>query len=163
MFNKFWQQRIKHGPKPAFEKAEDLLNAAQDYFEWCDCNPWMKVEQMRKPVVTRDAAGNETSNEIANLPTARPYSIDGLCLHLGVGANWFRTLKARENLTADFLEVIDLIETVIRTQKIEGATVGAFNANIVSRELGLVDKKELSGKLSVEQITGMRVFSDLDK
>jgi hypothetical protein len=44
----------------------------------------------------------------------------------------------------DFSEVIHAIEEIIRTQKFEGAAVGAFNANIIARDLGMVDKKDVT-------------------
>lgn len=53
------------------------------------------------------------------------------------------------------MEVTTYVEEIIRTQKFEGAAVGAFNANIIARDLGLSDKKEIDGKFQVEQITGM--------
>ncbi len=40
----------------------------------------------------------------------------------------------------EFSEVITRVEQIIYIQKFEGATVNAFNANIISRELGLADK-----------------------
>ena len=42
------------------------------------------------------------------------------------------------------MAVIARIEGIITTQQFEGACVGAFNANIISRTLGLADKKEIN-------------------
>lgn len=41
------------------------------------------------------------------------------------------------------MEVLSRIERVIETQQFEGACVGAFNANIIARKLGLADKQEV--------------------
>lgn len=43
----------------------------------------------------------------------------------------------------DFLHVIARVEETIETQQFEGACVGAFNANIIARKLGLSDKQEV--------------------
>ena len=34
-----------------------------------------------------------------------------------------------------------MIDSIIRTQKFEGAAADLFNANIISRDLGLVDRQ----------------------
>ncbi|MFC0183379.1 terminase small subunit [Pseudarcicella hirudinis] len=51
-----------------------------------------------------------------------------------------------------FLEVITRIEEIVYVQKFEGAAVGAFNANIIARDLGLADKQniDLSTDIVVE-------------
>jgi len=54
----------------------------------------------------------------------------------------------REN-KEDFLTVITRIEEIIYEQKFTGSASGFFNANIIARDLGLADKKEVDNKLSV--------------
>lgn len=126
--NKFWQLRSKHGRDKLFSSPELLWEAACEYFEWCDQNPWTKKDWVGKDgmEVTRD--------------TQRPYTLTGLCLYLGCNEAYFRQFK--DTGPQDFSTVITRIEDTIRTLKFEGATVGVFNANIISRDLGLIDNKE---------------------
>ena len=46
--------------------------------------------------------------------------------------------------TSGFGEAINKITSRIENQQFEGATVGVFNANIIARKLGLVDKKDVT-------------------
>lgn len=44
------------------------------------------------------------------------------------------------------MQVTTRIDEIIYKQKFEGAAVGAFNANIIARDLGLADKKDVDIK-----------------
>lgn len=130
--NQFWKQRSKHGRDKLFESSTKLWNAACEYFAWCDDNPWMKV----------DFKGKDADE--VHIPTARPYSISGLCLYLNCNSAFFRQFKKSLKKTdKDFSTVISRIEDTIATQQFEGATVGAYNANIISRTLGLADNQNI--------------------
>ena len=128
--NQFWKQRSKHGRKKLFETPELLLEAAKEYFQWCDDNPWSSEE-----ITTTDKG-----NYFKSKPTPRPYSLMGFRSFVGASDNWLTEFK--KNCSVDFLGVIDDIEQYIYTQQWEGATVGAFNSNIIARTLGLKDKSE---------------------
>lgn len=128
--NQFWKLRSKHGRDKLFADAEMLWESAIEYFEWCDKHPWNATKKKTKLM------GNETETT----PTERPYSLTGLCLYLGCSQGYFRQFKT--NCSEDFLTVIERIEDVIETQQFEGAVVGAFNANIIARKLGLSEKTE---------------------
>lgn len=124
--NQFWKLRSKHGRDKLFATPELLWESACEYFQWCNENPWNKIDYRGK------------LNEKVEIPTERPFTLTGLCLYLNTNDAYFRQFKA--NLPPgeiDFSTVITRIEDVIRTQKLEGAIVGAFNPTIVSRELGL--------------------------
>jgi hypothetical protein len=151
--NQFWKLRSKHGRKKLFTTPKLLMQAATEYFQWVDNNPWIKKEQLKKPTVIKDKDGNQRVETIANIPTARPYTLSGLCIYLGVNSQYFidfkESLRPKDGekmikKNKDFSEVIHAIEEIIRTQKFEGAAVGAFNANIIARDLGMVDKKDVT-------------------
>jgi len=147
--NQFWKLRSKHGRDKLFATPELMLEAAYEYFQWCDNNPWIKNDVVK---------GGEQAGMKLAIETERPYTLTGLCLYLGCSSSYFRVFKSElEEDPQDFLTVITRIEEVIETQQFEGAAVGAFNANIIARKLGLSDKKEHSGALEVKQITGMIV------
>jgi hypothetical protein len=133
--NELWKRRSKHGRAALFASPELLWDAACEYFGWCDENPWKE-----KDWVGKDA------DEVYREKT-RPYTLAGLCVYCGASRHWWN--EFRKAASSDFLEVVTRVEEIIYQQKFEGATVGVFNANIISRDLGLVDKKE--NNLIVEQ------------
>lgn len=141
--NQFWKLRSKHGREKLFQTPDLLWEAACEYFEWCDKNPWKKCEAIK----SGDFAG-----KIVKVPTQRPFTLTGLLLYIGANEAYWRQFKAAEH--EDFSTVISAIESVIETQQLEGAAVGAFNANIISRKLGLTDKKDVTS--NGEQI-GMKI------
>jgi hypothetical protein len=140
--NQFWKLRASHGRELEYKTPDELQPEIIAYLEYCDENPWYKNEAIK----SGDRAG-----EIIKIPTARPYTIGGLCIYLGITQKTWLNYKERE----DFLQLITWAEEVCRTQKFEGAAVGAFNANIISRDLGLADKQDINANVAIEQITGM--------
>lgn len=137
--NQFWKQRTKHGRDKLFSDSKVLEMECEAYFEWCDSNPWVKNEAVK--------AGDHFG-ELVHVPTVRPYTIKGLCLYLDIDET---TLSDYEK-NKDFSRIISRVKNIIYTQKFEGATVGAFNANIISRELGLTEKTENIHKLKGAKI-----------
>jgi len=154
--NNFHELRNRKGRIKDYEAPEDLWNDATDYFDWCDDNPWMRNEQLKKPTVVKDEYGNEELVTLCQIPTARPYTISGLCLFLGISEQSFNNYANKEGYEV-FFGVCTRIKLAIYNQKYEGAAVGAFNPSIIARDLGLTDKKEHSGELTLKQITGMQI------
>lgn len=140
--NQFWKLRSKHGRNKLFESPELLYTAACEYFEWCNKNPWVKTETTKKGEIT----------DIKTMPTERPMTLTGLCIYLDCSSSYFRVFKKtikdkNKNITEkdkDFLTIITRIEEIIYTNKFEGAAVGAYNANIIARDLGLKDKTDIT-------------------
>lgn len=147
--NQLWKLRSKHGRDKLFATPELLWEAACEYFKWCDDNPWIKKEAIK----SGDLAGTTM-----DIPTQRPYTLTGFCLYCNASEEWWRNFKRAG--CSDFLGVISEIESVIETQQFEGASVGAFNANIIARKLGLSDKQELTGKDGQDLFKGV-VFPTL--
>lgn len=133
--NKFWKLRAKHGRDKLFESPELLWQAACEYFEWCDKNPLKEEKAFAyQGVITK---------EDVNL--MRAYTLKGLCFYLNCSESYFREFKSNVPKDGeDFLTVIDDIEKIIYNQKFEGAAAGLLNANIIARDLGLTDKKDLT-------------------
>ncbi len=142
--NNFWQLRSKHGRDKLFESPELLWKAACEYFKWCQDNPWFRTEQVKipgKPIRDDDGELFFPPN-IVHIPTARPFTMQGLCLFLNCNTAYFRQFKSGlPEDEQDFSTVIARIEETVYQQKFEGAAVGAFNANIIARDLGLTDKQ----------------------
>ena len=136
--NQFWKLRSKHGRDSLFKSPKKLWEAASEYFEWCDQNPWIREETTTKP----------HGAEHKKIPTARPYTLTGLCIYLDVNNRYFFEFKNSETCknSKDFSTIVTRIEEIIYTQKFEGAAVGAFNANIIARDLGLRDNQDIDIK-----------------
>lgn len=145
--NTYHLLRERSGRNRKFEKPEDFWNECVAYFEWCDANPWMKAEQLKKPYKSKDADGKETWHTVAYIPTARPYTKEGLCLFIGIDTktfdNYSNENKERAESYKDFFPIASRVKAIIYNQKFEGAAVGAFNASIIARDLGLADKHEV--------------------
>lgn len=142
--NKFWKLRSKHGRDTLFASPDLLWEAVCEYFTWCDRNPWYKNEAIKS---------GENAGQIIKIPTQRPYTLSGLCLYLGCNQAYFRQFK--ERCSEDFSTIITRVEETIETQQFEGATVGAFNPNIIARKLGLVEKKEVDSSIAIGRFENM--------
>jgi hypothetical protein len=128
--NQYWKQRSKHGRDKLFESPELLWQAAVEYFELTDSRKWTKADWVGKDAI-------EVERQ-----TDTPYTLSGMCLYFDCSRQWWNAFKAAEH--TGFLEVIARIENIMHSQKFEGAAVGAFNANIIARDLGLTDKSDIT-------------------
>jgi hypothetical protein len=142
--NQFWKLRSKHGRDKLFASPELLWEAAEEYFEWCDENPLMEI----------DFKGKDADR--VELPKMRAYTMHGLCLYLDCNTDYFRQFKKEEN-NKDFSWVIARIEDIMYNQKFTGAAAGFLNPNIISRDLGLIDKQESKSEVN-HTITGMEII-----
>lgn len=128
--NQFWKMRTRHGRKKIFSSPEELWKICCEYFEYTDTRRWMKVDYRGK-----DA-------ERVEIPTSAPYTLKGLRLFLGgIDEQTWINYRTKENYK-EFHAIVQQIEDIIYVQKFEGSAVGAYNANIIARELGLADKIE---------------------
>jgi hypothetical protein len=128
--NEFWRLAEDPGRPKAYDPPR-LLNISYDYFKWATENPWMKNEAVK---------GGDNAGMIIKVPTSRPFTIHGLCVFAGISVQTFDNYSKNK----EFLEVTTRIREIIYNQKFEGAAVGAYNANIIARDLGLADKKEVN-------------------
>lgn len=126
--NEFWKLRSKHGRDKLFEDPKTLWDAAAEYFEWCEQNPLMEV----------DFRGKDADR--VELPKMRAFTWEGLELYLDIHS--LRDYKKNPDYQ-EFSQVITRIEKIIYNQKFTGAAAGFLNPNIIARDLGLADKKEV--------------------
>lgn len=135
--NKLWQLRSKHGRDKIFHDANLFWEQSVEYFKSCDDNPWGE----------QDWVGKDAIDVIRYKKV--PYTWTGLAAYLDVDT---RTIHSAKEINSDFLHIYTRVENIIYTQKLIGAANGFFNANIIARDLGLADKKEVDGN-----ITGMEL------
>lgn len=134
--NQWWKLRAKSGRDKIFSSPEALWEAAQEYFEATDNRKWIKKDWVGK---NADEVERETDT---------PYTLTGLCLFLGIDENtWYR--YGKEEAYKDFWETHTSISHIMYTQKLEGAIVGAFNAGIIGKVLGLKEQSEIVSTVSV--------------
>lgn len=135
MGNEWWKLRSKHGKDKLFASPKLLLEAAEEYFVYCDTHPDYEV----KPMVYKGGI------KMVKVPKKQPYTLMGLCLYLGCATSYFRTFKNEQKDkpdSKDYLSVVAHIEQAIYKQQYDGAASGFFNANIIARALGLAEKVE---------------------
>jgi hypothetical protein len=128
--NSFWELRTKHGRDKIFESPDMFLKAAYEYFKEVDKNPWYHNEVVKS---------GKDAGKVLPIPTSRPYTIEALCVFLGITYQTFLNYETSDT-HKDFFEVFTHVREVIENNQFEGATVGAYNANIIARKLGLSDK-----------------------
>ena len=150
--NQFWKLRAKHGRDKLFATPELLWSAACEYFEWCEANPLLE-QVIQKVRVSRDA--EEIRKE--TLDKLRPFTMQGLCIYLNCNVTYFWDFK--KTCSKDFSEIVTRIEEVVFNQKFVGAASGFFNANIIARDLGLVDKREIDAQITAKQQLTIEQFN----
>ena len=124
---------IQGRPKK-IESPKRLWELAIEYFNQVDNNPWIRKEVVK---------GGWLAGQVFDVKTQCPYTWDGLQTYIYMNAGLVRLDDYRTNKEdryADFAVVVHAIERAIYDQKITGATVGAFQHNIIAMELGLSTK-----------------------
>ena len=129
---RFWEAKSTAGRNPTFETPEDLLRACAEYFIWVEDHPFYEYK----------VVGTSFGESIVEyIPKKRPMTQASLCLFLDISqVSWLNYRKK----SAEFLRVADMAMDVIKEQKFSGAAAGFFNTNIICRDLGLVDKKDVT-------------------
>jgi hypothetical protein len=129
--NEIWRMRKKDGRNCTYANSDDLWDACVKYFEWIDENPIIE----HKPT---QFGGAQVDVFVEH---KRPMTKEGLSLMVGVTQE---TWGAWSKPDHDFFLVSKEVNEIIYDNKFAGASVGLFNANIIARDLGLSDKKDLS-------------------
>lgn len=138
----FWYNPHR-GPIKRFETPDDMVALAVKAFQHLEQYPFKEdVVFHHKGSVVRTY-----KNKL------RPFSKKGVALRMGVTTMTLDSYREQPG----FAEVLDWIDEVIYTQKFEAAAADMLNANFIARDLGLADKKEVTGKdggpLQSHQIT----------
>lgn len=133
--NNLWASLKNRGTEPSFESPEELWEACVGYFEWVRDNPLCE-----KKYFTSQGELLEV-----DIPRMRAMTIHGLCLWLGISSStWNRYVKA-DYVPEKMRRVAQRVNDIIYEQKFTGAAANMLNANIISRDLGLAEKREVSG------------------
>lgn len=128
--------------RPLKYQPDELLEKFQEYVVWAKDNP-ISVGHTEKNT-SKD--GGTYSKEWVELKP-RLVSISGFLVHLGIERSWWDNLGTGKR-GQEFLRVKSFIRDYCETYQKEMATNDIFNANIISRLLGLADKKEVKADLT---------------
>lgn len=130
--HKMWGNPIK----PKTYTPEELWNKAVEYFEWCEENPWLKHEAIKS---------GQNCGELVQVPCERPYSIGAFCVFANISQVTFLNYATKEGYETYFT-ICSHIKEIIDKQHFEGGMIGAYNANIVTRKLGLKEQIDTTTK-----------------
>lgn len=123
--------------KPPKYTPEEMWAKAVEYFTWVQEHPLL-------------AAKWEKGQLLAE-PRMRAMTEASFCMFAGMSMEVFRRYKIGKvgKLKPQYQVVANLIADRIRSQKFEGASADLLNANIISRDLGLADKKQIEGRINL--------------
>ena len=112
--------------------SQDFLNDCAAYFEWCATNAIQEEELFHnKGAIVR-----------ADKAKLRVFTKKGLCAFVGIPEGRLTTYTQQGD---EWAEAVELVESIIYTQKFENAAAGLINSTLISRDLGLADRQELTG------------------
>lgn len=148
----YWKElKAKGWSKPkAIETPEKMWELFLEYVADVDDNPATKEEQARGGKLKIDLDSVEINDKVV-FKVQRPYSWVGfeafLALKGVICSNLSEYKSNRKGGYEAYSEVVACIDKIMYNQKFEGATMGHFNANLIARDLGLAEKREVAAKL----------------
>lgn len=115
----------KYTPSQLLGKFEEYLN-----------------DRLNRPIIEKETEyarhDEHRSEKESRVSHPQLLSIGDFCIFLGCCRNWWNELPD------EFLGVKRQISTYIEQYQLRGASLGIFNANIISRLLGLTEKKDIT-------------------
>lgn len=94
------------------------------------------------PLVERTPANYKGKTVMVNVPKPRAMTLQGLCFFLGIRiADWEKMKDDKA-----FVGIVERIEYAIFDQKFGLGAVGLMNGTMISRDLGLADKQEVTAQ-----------------
>ena len=156
--NQYWKLAKKTlGRKRKFSTADEFLEQFLEYLSWSENNPILskkasKREDIMEQTTDEERKGKRGQVYMESISKRRPLSMYGLCIFLGVSRKWFEMTitnldEKEDNRTEEEEELFTVLTQArdfIEMQQFDGACVGEFNANIITRMLGLQDKKDIT-------------------
>lgn len=130
------------GTEKYFDSAEELQDFIDEYFEYCDGNPLLEQNWVGKEGV-----------EVLKR-TQRPYTIEGLCLHLHITRQTLLNYQKREGYE-EYFDTITRAKRKITEQYVTFGLAGGYNTALVkfllSNNTEYKDKAEteLSGTVNL--------------
>ncbi len=150
--NQFWKARASCGREMLFDSPESLWAAACEYFQWVEENPLYEDKvSFYQGVPSHDP-----------VEKMRAMTIAGLCLFLDIDDQTLINYGTKKGYEG-FFDVVTKIKSVIYEQKFTGAAADLLNSNIIARDLGLADKREIKEERKIIDITEAMTPEDAAK
>ena len=128
---------LLHNPlgRPPIYTPEGLWEKFEEYISWAEENPYYATSR------------TDYANGFADTREAKIHriSLEEFFLFAGTSRRWWSEIQTGKNGEA-FSEVKENIKNFCESWQKNVASAGLLNANIISRLLGLVDKKEVDHK-----------------
>jgi len=132
--NSFWKLAGDNiGRNKTYTESSQLWDDACRYFEWVEENPLSEEKIFHYQ--------GETVKDVVY--KMRAMTLGGLCLHMGIDRKTFDHYGSKEGYE-EFFPIVTRIREVIAEQKFTGAAADLLNPNIIARDLGLADKKDIT-------------------
>lgn len=133
--NQFWKLRRSFNGNPPKYKPLDLLEKCIEYFEWNEETPILTTEVVKVRV---QGGAEEIKHE--TVPKVRAMTIRAMCLYLEIGTSTWEGYRKKKAYSG----IVTYAEDVIFTQKFENAAAGLLKENLITRELGIKEKTEVT-------------------
>lgn len=133
---RFWEASPHTGRKPLYDDPDKLRKDCLEYLAWCEDNPLQEEKIVGSPPVRMSVS------------RMRAPTLQGLRGFIGMGKSAWADYRQKPL----FSDVIEEIEEILYNGKFAGAAAGLLKDNIIARDLGLADKKQVEGQVKVEGI-----------
>lgn len=131
--NQLWKL-VEFPGRPKLYTPASLWEKFMEYMDYNSTVSWAKDDFIK----SGPEAGKVISLEVPNPPSIRAF-----CVYAGISEDTFRNYGKND---ADYLAVWHASRDIIQEIQVSGAATNIFNANIVARWAGLIDKKEVDIK-----------------
>lgn len=125
--------------RPLHFTPKQLAEKFQEYVWWCENNV-IEIEEKKSGSI-----GMNRSYETKTIKKQRLISVHGFLVYIGKSKRWWSQLSEGKH-GHKFSYLKEAVTDYCEDYQKEMAAAGIFNANIISRLLGLADKKELTGE-----------------
>ena len=150
--NQYWKlAKETLGRRRLIKTAKEFQKKFLEYLEWAEKNPIQAKRASKRESFDDDKTKRTNQVYMESVSRRRPLSMYGLCLFLGVSRKWFEmTLKnleskgERTDEEEDLFTILTRAKDFIEMQQFDGACIGDFNANIITRILGLQDRTDIT-------------------
>jgi hypothetical protein len=132
--NEYYKVRLKDGKDKQYETPQKLLDACNEYFQWC----------IENPLVEEQANVYQGTVRKFTLSKLRAFTVHGLCNFLDISTTTWSNYRNHNG--KEYLTVVSRVDQMLYDQKFTGAAANLLNSNIIARDLGLQDKKVIEDK-----------------
>lgn len=139
----------KHRGHPyRFKTPDELRQACDGYFAWCEANPVRGARNVwkKKRKGLKGDEGSDDGTQDNLLP--RPFTFEGLCLHIGI-ADW-TDFVSKNKEREGFAEVIAYVRNRIRDNQISGGMIGIYSSSLTARLNGIAENLQVNEKPSIQ-------------